>query len=261
MWKILKLLIISSLISSSAYARPIRHAIKLSTASFTPKQLSGLLFWFDAADASTISLATGVSQWSDKSGSGFHATQGTGARQPQYSNTLNGRKVLTFSNASQYYMLFSGSMRVNTLAVVWKATYSTFPRFDGILTARTSLATLTSNGAWNGGLQGVQFGTNICGLGQTTTGAYVDGISVTPANFDSYLTGVNSSPLTSTHTLIHTDDVLSDGAMYFGIGVDVYDIARCFDGDIAEIVAWNRALSVGEINQVQKYLKLKWGTV
>jgi len=49
--------------------------------------------------------------------------------------------------------------------------------------------------------------------------------------------------------------------MYFGIGVDVYDIARSFDGDIGEIIAWNRALSSGEINQVQRYLKLKWGTV
>lgn len=40
--------------------------------------------WFDAADLSTISVATGVSEWRDKSGNGRHATQSTASKQPAF---------------------------------------------------------------------------------------------------------------------------------------------------------------------------------
>ena len=47
--------------------------------------------WLDAADASTVSVATGVSEWRDKSGNGRHFTQTTTANQPAYNpNGING---------------------------------------------------------------------------------------------------------------------------------------------------------------------------
>ena len=51
------------------------------TGTWTPAQISTSL-WLDAADASTITIATGVSQWNDKSGNGWNATQVTSANQP-----------------------------------------------------------------------------------------------------------------------------------------------------------------------------------
>jgi hypothetical protein len=41
--------------------------------------------WLDASDISTITIATGVSEWRDKSGNGANATQATAANQPAYS--------------------------------------------------------------------------------------------------------------------------------------------------------------------------------
>jgi len=57
--------------------------------------------WLDAADLSTISVATGVDQWRDKSGFGRHVSQATVANRPAYTvGGLNGLNVLTFDGAN-----------------------------------------------------------------------------------------------------------------------------------------------------------------
>lgn len=63
---------------------------------WTPAQITTQL-WFDAADASTVTIATGVSQWNDKSGNARHVVQATGANQPTYGAVLlNSLPVLTY---------------------------------------------------------------------------------------------------------------------------------------------------------------------
>jgi hypothetical protein len=85
--------------------------------------------WLDAADLSTISTATGVSQLRDKSGNGRNFTQGTGGTQPTLTpNGLNGRNVLS-CNGSQWLTSVSAAATWNFLHnsngssvfAVWKA--------------------------------------------------------------------------------------------------------------------------------------------
>jgi len=74
-------------------------------------QLQGLLWtpdlvrpalWLDAADASTVSVATGVSEWRDKSGNGRHFTQTTTANQPAYNqNGINGLSSISFDGTAK----------------------------------------------------------------------------------------------------------------------------------------------------------------
>lgn len=53
--------------------------------------------WFDAADLSTISISTGISEWRDKSGNARHLSQATSASQPSYrAETLNGLGSIQF---------------------------------------------------------------------------------------------------------------------------------------------------------------------
>jgi hypothetical protein len=62
---------------------------------FDPRQISGLGLWLDASDASTITIATGVSQWNDKSGNGRNFSQGTGSFQPaRITAGQNGRNTI-----------------------------------------------------------------------------------------------------------------------------------------------------------------------
>lgn len=72
-----------------------------ASGGFKPTQIAGLEMWFDAADASSITLNSGnVSQWSDKSGNSRHGTQETAANQPAYSSSQqNGRGGINFQNS------------------------------------------------------------------------------------------------------------------------------------------------------------------
>jgi hypothetical protein len=95
---------------------------------WTPDQLRTAL-WLDAADLSTISVATGASTWRDKSGNQRHFTQGAGGTQPTLTpNGLNGLNVLSF-NGSQWLTSVNTAATWNVLHnangssifAVWKA--------------------------------------------------------------------------------------------------------------------------------------------
>jgi hypothetical protein len=55
--------------------------------------------WLDASDISTISVATGVSEWRDKSGNARHVSQGASARQPSIA-TFNGLNAVNFDGVN-----------------------------------------------------------------------------------------------------------------------------------------------------------------
>ena len=59
--------------------------------------------WYDASDTSSLTIVSNkVSQWNDKSGSGFHLSQGTAANRPLYDATprfINGVICLEFTTA------------------------------------------------------------------------------------------------------------------------------------------------------------------
>lgn len=68
---------------------------------FKPKSIAGLQLWLDAADSSTISTGTGVSEWRDKSATGSKFVQATGNDQPATATAaMNGRNVLVFDGTS-----------------------------------------------------------------------------------------------------------------------------------------------------------------
>ena len=70
----------------------------------SPKVLADLLAWYDAQDLGTITEAAGkVSQWDDKSGNGYHVSQGAGANQPSLS-TLNGLSAIEFVKANNTHL-------------------------------------------------------------------------------------------------------------------------------------------------------------
>lgn len=66
--------------------------------SYTPKSFAGLVLW--CRSDLGITIGTGVSQWSDQSGSGNHLVQGTAGNQPAYAtNGRNGKPELRFDGA------------------------------------------------------------------------------------------------------------------------------------------------------------------
>lgn len=79
-----------------------------ATFGFDPKTVSGLEGWWDAADASSVTLDSGrVSTWNDKSGNGRNAANSTsGSTQPDYvTGARNGKNVVRFAAASSQFLL------------------------------------------------------------------------------------------------------------------------------------------------------------
>ncbi|MEL0099461.1 MAG: hypothetical protein VW907_07905, partial [Opitutae bacterium] len=66
-----------------------------------PNNLSTLALWLDATDSSTITqTANVVSQWNDKSGGNYHASQSTADRQPTVeSNSIDGKTTILFDGS------------------------------------------------------------------------------------------------------------------------------------------------------------------
>ena len=88
--------------------------------AWTPALIS-TAFWFDAADASTITISTGVSTWADKSGNGNNATQATGSAQPGYSATafLGNLPGVLFDGSDDIMDVSTTAMRNTTHGVYW----------------------------------------------------------------------------------------------------------------------------------------------
>ena len=68
---------------------------------FNPKSISGLQFWIDGADRTSMTFASAntISAWNDKSGNGYNLSQSTSAYQPIYSSNY-----INLGTASNYYM-------------------------------------------------------------------------------------------------------------------------------------------------------------
>ena len=75
--------------------------LNINAQNWTPEDIaSGLQGWYDASDASTIvKSGSSVSQWNDKSGSGFNLSQSTTSRQPQSGSTINSLNALNFTGS------------------------------------------------------------------------------------------------------------------------------------------------------------------
>ena len=104
---------------------------------FNPKSIAGLYAWYDAADASTITQATGVSAWADKSGNGRTCSQATGGSQPAYVLAgQNGKNVIDYgTNASNALVQTLASAFTLSQPVTFFCAYktplsSTYTAFD-----------------------------------------------------------------------------------------------------------------------------------
>lgn len=231
---------------------------------FRPTQLSNLEAWYDGADSNTITLnGSTVSSWGDKSGNGRNAAQATGAAQPTYTaSAINGKSALSFDGGDNLAAVLSSDITTSNFTAFIVAKRNSTVAFAATLsgvaagqandfdnngsavifdeTADGSLLLLNNNGSKSSAPHpgnGVVY--------QAAT--LFDGVNNT-----TYLNGVAQTPVADTNTLsFHT---LYLGARFVGSAVTAQ-----YNGLIAEIILYNRALSAAERSQVFTYLANKWG--
>lgn len=240
----------------------ISIGLNSQTSVFDPKKINGLEAWYDASASDTITTATGVSQWDDKSGNGNNATQATGANQPATgSNTLNGRNVLTFDGSNDNLSL--PTALCSTIGN-GACTIIVVARHDVIGNDRV----LTLGDASNNTRLALRYGTttDAC-VFQSNTGGATVACSETISSLDYNImiatktgttqsVGMNNGALTSNTS----GEVLTDVANG-RIGSNAAGTFNYWDGDVAEMLFYSRVLTADELTQVSRYLYLKWGVV
>ncbi|MEM7028117.1 MAG: LamG-like jellyroll fold domain-containing protein [Chloroflexota bacterium] len=209
--------------------------------------VNNLQLWLKAGAGtdSTISGTT-VMTWTDQSGRGHIATQNDGGQQPIYlTDALNGYPVLRFDAANDS-LLVGDTLSLDSAYTIF-AVFNT----NGSAVARRAVQSQDINwliGPYNGevrhyagswvsqgyALEQGQFYLTTARNDQTVSTFWVDGVDRT----------TDSTPTSSPQRL---------GFGAFGT------YQQPLGGDLAEVIAFDTALSATERQQVESYLALKYG--
>jgi hypothetical protein len=234
---------------------------------FTPLSIPSCYLWLDAADANTLTLSgSSVSQWNDKSGNGYHASQATPTRRPTLqTNQINGLPAIKWDGVDDN---LTGTMTYpttgqTTLLVLFRIValgdgspvdqrifdiggngYGNFASPSGSLSSEAIL--------W---LAGATYpGSALYTQVAPTTGVKLYSVLANGTSslmwrygnaMATFGTGATITPTGTTYTLGN----IASGAN-----------SSMFSGQIAEIVFYSRNLTTSERQQVEGYLSYKWGT-
>jgi hypothetical protein len=225
--------------------------------------------WFDASDASTISIDTGVRSWADKSGNARHALQTATNSQPAWTQgALANKPVLTFDGLNDSLYLPVLDLSAWTIFIVCNRTAGV-TNASLLQLAKASFSTETAlvalnNDATNGPL--------LVGSGSTGSAKYGKGGSLS-AGTSRVITarwagaGTDGATYYSAWDNGTTVTLADSGSIpqYSGTGSRIGaswssgSLQSFFRGQIAEIIVYSSALSTDQRSAVETALMRKWG--
>lgn len=256
--------------------------------AFTPLKISGLKWWLDADDASTLLQASGgaaaaadgdpVGYWGDKSGNGYNPVQASGTNKPSLKTGIkNGKNVVRFDGVNDS-MPISGSASTlkflhsadSTVFVVYSFSSLTsnpviFDSCDGSSSGIGTLLIATSTGSV--GMRAARTGGSYCFANASATSHiaagswYVTSFKNNPSNATvanrsyGYKNGGSAFNNNSETGALSTADSSYD----LRIGRTANTAGNFASIDIAEIIAYDSALSDANRALVDNYLNNKWG--
>lgn len=241
-----------------------------ASGGFSPKNISGLQLWLDAADSSTVTLnGSNVSEWRDKSSSGIHYSQATAAYQPGYSTSYkNGNNAVRMGASATTYLVTGAdpalSFRPATVFFVFQeATRGDFDRvFNAVDSTNNDISSTT----------GIALSMHESGYPFRVASASF--VAFPPVGDDSVPAGHNivSVSLKSSSVIVRRNGTAgatvnannisgTPKRSYLGVYVDgdsPFIGAYYLKGAIYEIIAYNRDLAADEIAKVEAALSKKW---
>jgi hypothetical protein len=233
---------------------------------------SDLVVWYDASDAASITHVGGaVSQWSDKSGNGFHVVQATGANKPTYSATGLGGAQPSLSFDGGDYLTTAGAATVASGAV---SNFSVFVvgRMNAATTANGRFAAFIANGELSSGnntgsvILFLRNGSNqeIAGL---RNGGFKGVTSVTydttfrasgvwnGGNHTAYNNNVAGTTVADASGALAATGRLIIGAAW---NAGAVELLASITGHVSEFALVKAAPSAGQLTSVQTMLAAKW---
>jgi hypothetical protein len=240
---------------------------RISPASipFSPRNISGVALWLDAADTSSMTLSgSNVTQWNDKSGNGINMT-GASLQPTFLTNAFNGKPTVSFAavQGSSYQVLSNSSTNLyNSVSdiSVFMAIYipATTPRNPSPISLFGKVTIYIRGGGLGG--------ETLYPWSYNNNGSYVFSLNnfVSANNYYICCFQFNTN-----QTFFMNGDTGTGGptAFTFGsstgiptyIGYSGYNANDGFNGYISEIITYNTALTTSQRQQVEGYLAHKWG--
>lgn len=220
------------------------HRSVVAVAPPNPDQIPDLWGWWDASDAASIVLGTApaVAQWNDKTANGRNMYNATATQRPATGiRTMNGKNVLDFDGYSGgiRYLRSGVQSLPQPYTIVAVAQYDNLDtgrqlvRNVGIISTTASSWTMSAGGAIVNGAQDALPHLFVGTFNGTSSTFHVDGIGVTGG----------SGAATGTELFISGTSSLTS-----------------WDGAIAEVAIYSRALTDPERTGLQTSLKAKWAT-
>ena len=217
----------------------------------------GLALWLDAADDTAFSYSSGtsVSQWRDKSGNNFHASQATLASQPSRSTFQNSRKTVNFDGTND-------TVTIPNFVCNSEMSIFVVSNCGTTLFIEHSTDTNSNSGFYLGGQ-----GTGMFAINRSPGIIYINNANWLSGGY-SIACGVNSSGL---DLLTYKDgaqqSITLDGR---SARTNSYATSTLYigsrgansiwsNGPIAEIIIYNRKVTNAERNLIHTYLGQKWG--
>jgi len=232
-----------------------------------PTDVSGLALWLDATQITPVADGTAVAQWDDSSGSGNHAVQADGAKQPIYKTSIiNSLPVVRWQGTNDCMTVAAGVANGATgITILSVVTSSVTGADQAIIEASANfnnetnafMLYITSGNVWTMSCDGGAGYANAT-MGGFLTTANVRSATVARAKtareaiaWSNGVIGANSTTAQLSSTF--GNHVLNIGSRNNGAAIP-------FTGDIAELMIFNRVLTGGERGRLEEYLAYKWGS-
>ena len=231
--------------------------------AFSPTQIPGCSLWMDGADSSTMTTASGyISAWTSKGTNALSFTQATSSKQPLLvANVYNGYSVVRCINP--------GDPVVNVnIATVNNAVLQTGASFCIFIVHNPTIANGSPFCFQNGGANrischltengNVVFDTPNVRLTYAAPGNYLtSGLKLdvfwSVANAINYRASGSATASASAGPSSWTDGTLTFGSF------TPTQASYYYQTDIGEIIWFNTALALSQVQQVESYLAQKWG--
>jgi len=226
------------------FVRSSAHAV-----AFVPSSLTGLQFWVDFSDLSTVTASGGlVSQVADKSGNGRDISQPTSSRRPVTgASTKNDLNVLAFDGASTLVSpVWTQPQPVTMFAVVRNSENSGANR--QIIGNSNSLSPVfyKSGDTWR-----LYSGSEVVSpVSVDTSWHYLSGVVDSGSSF-LRLDGAQIVAGNTGSSFWNNSSIAIGNSPDAGNGFG-------WIGDIAEVFIYSRVLTASEITQVESYINSKW---
>lgn len=222
--------------------------------------ISGIVARWRADQITGLTSGAAVSSWPDDSANGYHATQAASLSMPTWqAAAIGGQPTVRFTGSSNHWLASAAPAgdSAQTLVAVLK--------LNTITNVRTIRAGYLNEFSNNGdgaiqfriesnGMPGLVH-QNIVNLGTATTAITTDATSVVATfsdaadSFGFRVAGSDAGGGTTTVTLT---------ARTTRIGGHPYNTGEAFDGDMAELIVFNRVLTATELDTVQSYIEVRY---